>query len=64
MDTASKVKAMAMIRVLLLAYTHLAFDLPSKPRDERRLRGPDYFPILFLNSNRRYAAKWNTCSTD
>jgi len=32
-----------MIRVLLLADTHLGFDLPSRPRVERRRRGPDFF---------------------
>ena len=52
-----------MIRVLLLADTHLGFDLPSKPRVERRRRGPDFFPILVLHSNRRYAAKWISWST-
>ena len=32
-----------MIRVLLLADTHLGFDLPTRPRVERRRRGPDFF---------------------
>ena len=32
-----------MIRVLLLADTHLGFDLPSRPRVEKRRRGPDFF---------------------
>ena len=32
-----------MIKVLLLADTHLGFDLPSKPRVEKRRRGPDFF---------------------
>ena len=32
-----------MIRVLLLADTHLGFDLPSRPRVDRRRRGPDFF---------------------
>lgn len=32
-----------MIRVLLLADTHLGFDLPARPRVERRRRGPDFF---------------------
>ncbi len=32
-----------MLRVLLLADTHLGFDLPWKPRVERRRRGPDFF---------------------
>lgn len=31
------------LRVLLLADTHLGFDLPWKPRVERRRRGPDFF---------------------
>ena len=33
----------ASIRVLLLADTHLGFDLPFKPRVEQRRRGPDFF---------------------
>jgi exonuclease SbcD len=32
-----------LIRVLLLADTHLGFDLPFRPRIERRRRGPDFF---------------------
>ncbi len=32
-----------MITVLLLADSHLGFDLPSRPRVERRRRGPDFF---------------------
>ena len=32
-----------MLRVLLLADTHLGFDLPFKPRVKRRRRGPDFF---------------------
>ena len=32
-----------MIRVLLIADTHLGFDLPSRPRVKRRRRGPDFF---------------------
>jgi DNA repair exonuclease SbcCD nuclease subunit len=32
-----------VIRVLLLADTHLGFDLPSRPRVEKRRRGPDFF---------------------
>lgn len=32
-----------MIRLLLLADTHLGFDLPFKPRIERRRRGHDFF---------------------
>ena len=31
------------VRVLLLADTHLGFDLPLRPRIERRRRGPDFF---------------------
>lgn len=30
-------------RILLLADTHLGFDLPFRPRIERRRRGPDFF---------------------
>lgn len=32
-----------MIKVLLLADTHLGFDLPANPRVEKRRRGPDFF---------------------
>lgn len=32
-----------MIKLLLLADTHLGFDLPAKPRVEKRRRGPDFF---------------------
>ena len=32
-----------MIKVLLLADTHLGFDLPSRTRVEKRRRGPDFF---------------------
>ena len=32
-----------MIRVLLLADTHLGFDLPARQNTERRRRGPDFF---------------------
>jgi exonuclease SbcD len=32
-----------MIRILLLADTHLGFDLPFRPRIQRRRRGPDFF---------------------
>ena len=32
-----------MIRLLLLADTHLGFDLPARPRVEKRRRGPDFF---------------------
>lgn len=31
------------LRVLLVADTHLGFDLPLRPRVERRRRGPDFF---------------------
>ena len=34
---------MGVARVLLLADTHLGFDLPFRPRVERRRRGPDFF---------------------
>ncbi len=33
----------ARVRVLLLADTHLGFDLPHRPKVERRRRGPDFF---------------------
>ena len=33
----------ASVRVLLLADTHLGFDLPFRPRIERRRRGHDFF---------------------
>lgn len=32
-----------VLRVLLLADTHLGFDLPLRPRVQRRRRGPDFF---------------------
>ena len=32
-----------MIRLLLIADTHLGFDLPFRPRIQRRRRGPDFF---------------------
>jgi DNA repair protein SbcD/Mre11 len=32
-----------MLRVLLLADTHLGFDLPARPRSDRVRRGPDFF---------------------
>jgi len=32
-----------VIRILLLADTHLGFDHPSRPRTKRRRRGPDFF---------------------
>jgi len=31
------------LRILLVADTHLGFDLPVRPRVERRRRGPDFF---------------------
>jgi DNA repair exonuclease SbcCD nuclease subunit len=31
------------IRILLVADTHLGFDLPFRPRIQRRRRGPDFF---------------------
>ncbi|MBW2276671.1 MAG: DNA repair exonuclease [Deltaproteobacteria bacterium] len=31
------------VRILLVADTHLGFDLPVRPRIERRRRGPDFF---------------------
>lgn len=34
---------MGVIRILLLADTHLGFDLPFRPRIQRRRRGPDFF---------------------
>lgn len=33
-------------RILLIADTHLGFDLPFRPRVERRRRGPDFFANL------------------
>jgi DNA repair exonuclease SbcCD nuclease subunit len=33
----------ANLRLLLVADTHLGFDLPLRPRIERRRRGPDFF---------------------
>ena len=34
---------MGIIRILLVADTHLGFDLPFRPRIQRRRRGPDFF---------------------
>jgi len=34
---------MGIIRILLIADTHLGFDLPFRPRIKRRRRGPDFF---------------------
>ena len=31
------------VRVLVLSDTHLGFDLPARPRVERRRRGDDFF---------------------
>jgi exonuclease SbcD len=35
-------------RILLIADTHLGFDLPFRPRIERRRRGPDFFANFHL----------------
>lgn len=32
-----------MLRILLVADTHLGFDLPARPRSDRPRRGPDFF---------------------
>jgi exonuclease SbcD len=34
---------MGVIRILLVADTHLGFDLPFRPRIQRRRRGPEFF---------------------
>ncbi|UCD77513.1 MAG: metallophosphoesterase, partial [Desulfobacterales bacterium] len=34
---------MGIIRILLLADTHLGFDFPLRPRIQRRRRGPEFF---------------------
>jgi len=34
---------MGLIRILLIADTHLGYDLPFRPRIKRRRRGPDFF---------------------
>ncbi len=34
---------MGIIRILLVADTHLGFDLPFRPRIQRRRRGPEFF---------------------
>lgn len=34
---------MGIVRILLIADTHLGFDLPFRPRIKRRRRGPDFF---------------------
>ena len=36
------------IKILFLADTHLGFDLPFKPRIQRRRRGPDFFKMFEL----------------
>jgi len=36
------------IKILFLADTHLGFDLPFKPRVQRRRRGPDFFKMFEL----------------
>ena len=36
------------IRILFLADTHLGFDMPFRPRVERRRRGPDFFEMFEL----------------
>jgi DNA repair protein SbcD/Mre11 len=41
--TGAGIQVATVIRVLLLADTHLGFDLPSRPRVDRRRRGPDFF---------------------
>ena len=33
----------ATLRVLFVSDTHLGFDLPARPRVDRRRRGPDFF---------------------
>jgi exonuclease SbcD len=38
-----------VIKVLLLADTHLGFDMPAKPRVEKRRRGPDFFANTCLS---------------
>lgn len=37
-----------MLRVLLLADTHLGYDMPVRPRVARLRRGPDFFANLEL----------------
>jgi len=46
---------MGLIRILLIADTHLGFDLPFRPRIKRRRRGPDFF----ANFNRALAPALN-----
>ncbi len=38
-----KVSSMGMIRILFLSDTHLGFDMPLRPRVQRRRRGEDFF---------------------
>ena len=37
---------MGIARILLLGDTHLGFDLPFRPRIQRRRRGPEFFAIF------------------
>jgi DNA repair exonuclease SbcCD nuclease subunit len=48
----------AALRVLFVSDTHLGFDLPSRPRVDRRRRGPDFFACFerALEPARRGAA--------
>jgi hypothetical protein len=46
---------MGLIRVLLMADTHLGFDLPLRPRIKRRRRGPDFKSQLLLSLSNEYA---------
>jgi DNA repair exonuclease SbcCD nuclease subunit len=39
----TRVDAGARVRVLFVSDTHLGFDLPLRPRVDRRRRGPDFF---------------------
>ncbi|MFC2025933.1 hypothetical protein ACFLUC_01930 [Chloroflexota bacterium] len=32
-----------IIRILLVADTHLGFDMPFRPRVQKQRRGPDFF---------------------
>jgi hypothetical protein len=45
---------MGLIRVLLMADTHLGFDLPLRPRIKRRRRGPDFKSQLLLSLSNEY----------
>ncbi len=42
-STQRSATAAKRIRILLLADTHIGFDLPERPRIQRRLRGHDFF---------------------